>query len=600
MKNLSLLRATYLRTSVCLLAVLVFMACGDAGTDETASSETPNAGGKADDLDQSAAEECPSGVWDGDVATQSSLRAAKYCAQINGNIEIEMTSGLTEITFPLLEQINGHVYIGNVSDLTHVSIPLLTRVSGYIFIADNNALTSISMSALTTVNENVDIRFNPVLTDVAMPLLTSVGGYVYVGYNDALSNDFSTCDLGTYSNECPAIIIVGCDSDITTEAALLAAKDCVTIDGNIHIEDVNDITHVEFPVLKQVNGNVEFHSVRDLISISMPVLDIVTGDLWSENNDNLENITLPVLTTLNGKFVFHDNAKITTITLPALTTVSGYAFSIQFNDILTRIFMPALVKVFEYNDGGIFIRFNYVLQDIDFPVLQTVGELWIHYNRELKKIIFPSIVKIGADFEIYDNTPLTDIDLPVLTTIDGSLVLENHYELVRLNMPSLTSVGDFIDIQGNANLPNCNLGARYSNRYCPQPEIPSSNTPDITTTEPEITTVWEAPGSNGPGAFVDFETELLPEGDYIVTLSVAISDPSIGNLNLYTRNGSPPDLSYYDCRPYLDSGNDEVCHISIESPTKIHMMVDNLVALEFIGSPDVDPLSYHLRLESID
>ncbi len=121
-----------------------------------------------------------------------------------------------------------------------------------------------------------------------------------------------------------------------------------------------------------------------------------------------------------------------------------------------------------------------------------------------------------------------------------------------------------------------------------------------TTTEPEITTVWERNGSNGPGAFTTFRTELLPEGDYIVTLSVAISDPIVGNLTLYTRNGNPPTKTDYDCRPYLDSGNDEVCHISLENPTKIHMMVDNLVAPEFMGSLDVDPLSFHLMVESID
>ena len=135
----------------------------------------------------------------------------------------------------------------------------------------------------------------------------------------------------------------------------------------------------------------------------------------------------------------------------------------------------------------------------------------------------------------------------------------------------------------------CDLGT-YSNE-CPE-----------TTTEPETTTVWETPGAsgNGPGAFTHFETEVLPEGDYIVTLSVAISDPIVGNLNLHTSNRNTPTNTDYDCRPYLDSGNDEVCHISIESPTKIHMMVHNLVAPEFIGSPDVDPLSFHLMVESID
>jgi hypothetical protein len=50
-----------------------------------------------------------------------------------------------------------------------------------------------------------------------------------------------------------------------------------------------------------------------------------------------------------------------------------------------------------------------------------------------------------------------------------------------------------------------------------------------------------------------------------------------GDADLYTRAGSPPTTSSYECRPYLD-GNDETCTVTAPLAIRYFLMVRGYAA----------------------
>jgi hypothetical protein len=68
-----------------------------------------------------------------------------------------------------------------------------------------------------------------------------------------------------------------------------------------------------------------------------------------------------------------------------------------------------------------------------------------------------------------------------------------------------------------------------------------------------------------------YETPELPAGLYTFQLS------GTGDADLYVRKGSAPTTAAYDCRPYI-GGSSERCQVTLDAPTKIHVMVRGYAA----------------------
>merc|ERR1711977_684937 len=113
------------------------------------------------------------------------------------------------------------------------------------------------------------------------------------------------------------------------------------------------------------------------------------------------------------------------------------------------------LEIGAFSSGGS----NEALTDIALPSLTEVGgTLEIYYNDALTGISLPSLTEVGRTLGIYENAALTDISLPSLTEV-AKLILKENAALTDLSLPSLNEVGGDLEITRNDALTNISLPA---------------------------------------------------------------------------------------------------------------------------------------------
>jgi len=193
--------------------------------------------------------------------------------------------------------------------------------------------------------------------------------------------------------------------DITNEEA--AAKIAARIGSNtqsILITNTSNLTTVEFPEVD-----------NDLFEqIELPILENI-GDLSLIDNPNLVSASLPMLKEMGGITILR-NDKLTSLSLPELTALIG-------GDGLFR---------------SIILR-NENIETIDFPKLERTLALDIERNNLLTNINLP-VIREATSISIEDNEKVQVIELPLLTKLEGDLVITGSQNLTNLN---LSSISDF-------------------------------------------------------------------------------------------------------------------------------------------------------------
>merc|ERR1711977_680544 len=112
------------------------------------------------------------------------------------------------------------------------------------------------------------------------------------------------------------------------------------------------------------------------------------------------------------------------------------------------------LEIGAFSSGGS----NEALTDIALPALTEVGgTLEIYYNDALTNISLPSLTQVGRTLGIYYNDALTDISLPSLTEVGGYLAISYNDALAGISLPSLTEVGKELGIGTNAALTGISL-----------------------------------------------------------------------------------------------------------------------------------------------
>merc|ERR1711977_390247 len=123
------------------------------------------------------------------------------------------------------------------------------------------------------------------------------------------------------------------------------------------------------------------------------------------------------------------------------------------------------LEIGAFSSGGS----NEALTDIALPALTEVGgTLEIYYNDALTNISLPALTEVvGGDFAevtgwglvIDKNDALTDISLPSLTEVGGTLGIYYNDALTGISLPSLNEVGGDLEITRNDALTNISLPA---------------------------------------------------------------------------------------------------------------------------------------------
>ncbi|MBR1380221.1 MAG: hypothetical protein IJ560_01390 [Alphaproteobacteria bacterium] len=142
-----------------------------------------------------------------------------------------------------------------------------------------------------------------------------------------------------------------------------------------------------------------------------------------------------------------ENGTITEMNLPDLQSIGDHF--LEFNQNLKKLYAPNLKTVDEN-----FLASNQALTELDLPSLESAGYSFVHDNKQISKLNAPKLERVDRSF-LQDNQELTELDLPSLKFVDKNFVREN-IQISKLNAPSLESVGDSF-LQGNQGLTELDL-----------------------------------------------------------------------------------------------------------------------------------------------
>jgi hypothetical protein len=95
--------------------------------------------------------------------------------------------------------------------------------------------------------------------------------------------------------------------------------------------------------------------------------------------------------------------------------------------------------------------------------LEHVGDtLYIGFNDDLEKIVFPKLKTIGGALIIEGNGALASISLPALERITKYLHIHDHAVLMSVSLPRLRDVGGEFSVVGCPQLTSLKVGAGAS------------------------------------------------------------------------------------------------------------------------------------------
>ena len=397
--------------------------------------------------------------------TALSLDALTYTGQF---ISINNNTAASYVLFPKLRRVGGYVLIHQCTVATLVSLPELTYVAGYFFVSLCTSLTSLALPALSTViaTQNAfSIDGNIMMTYLSAPALSYVSSDIFIcgdapslvtAFSYPLSSIATSCQIQV-NDLCP-VMKYACPYFVPTaltypwsvanNVTVAALQPYTVIVGSVDLSS-QALTSVTLPFLTFVGGDIALYDDGQLYLVRMDVLAYIGGSFMcnpsyyaTANLSAIAGIGMPHLYNVQGDFIISndccDNAMLTTFSLPSLRGVNG-SLTVSQASNLTYIGLSALVFV---GDSLVFNR---------FCATQS--------TKSTCKLVFPSLVAVGALFQVSVSSYLTVISVPNLSKVGGGVHIESNMALTLLSAPSLASAAGGIFILANAVLTVLSLPA---------------------------------------------------------------------------------------------------------------------------------------------
>ncbi len=378
------------------------------------------------------------------------------------NEEEEFGGVITHLTLPELTTVGGKVAVNCFLYLKSISLPNLQTAGSLELETIPVILETIKLPELREVNGDLTIvanqirgdafnsKTNDILTQIeGLSKLTTVKGMLTVANFEKLKNlpdisnlttlgsitlhrldacngaelDLSNVNFETFDNVIPSINITG----YTNLSKIITQEDLSHVD--IYVYTYSNNTNTNPVIFPEMN----FKSVRNFTNDNNATADPVY--LFEQVHGNL----LLTRTSRNG------------LSAPNLTHVEGY---MRINSLQnTNLSFPVLETV----GGQLYIpsRNHPSGSTLDFSKLKSVGCAAIPAYSEEGNIAngspigtfdinsalhmdFPELERVGGvGFTIH---LATGVSCPKLTTIDGTLCIENASRLTEIEMPVLTSL----------------------------------------------------------------------------------------------------------------------------------------------------------------
>lgn len=235
------------------------------------------------------------------------------------------------------------------------------------------------------------------------------------------------------------------------------------ITGNLTVTDATILSSLTFGQLKSIGG-FELGGLTVLSELSFPQLTAVTA---------LNFTALPALQQLSFGGTGISQAVSILITNTGLSSLQGInnlqevtSFNVNNNQALQNISLQVTsIKGsldIEANDGyvsGLTTTFPMLetaqnmtfrnCSSVSLPSLANVTQDLGFYGNTMQSFAAPNLTTVGGLIFV-DNTDLTNISLPMLTSVNGSYQIANNTMLKIINgFTNLATIGGALDFNGN-------------------------------------------------------------------------------------------------------------------------------------------------------
>ena len=201
------------------------------------------------------------------------------------------------------------------------------------------------------------------------------------------------------------------------------------------------LTSLSCPQLSQVDV-LNFTALPALSRLSFGNTGIQKAESILITNTNLESLkgidTLDDITTFN----VNNNQQLTNITLEV--TSIGNSLDIFANDASVQ----GLTAAFPMLETATNMTFRNC-SSISLPALKNVTQKMGFYGNTIEGFSAPNLTTAGGLIFV-DNTELTNITIPQLTSVNGSYQIANNTQLKSIDgFPKLSVVIGALDFNGN-------------------------------------------------------------------------------------------------------------------------------------------------------
>lgn len=232
------------------------------------------------------------------------------------------------------------------------------------------------------------------------------------------------------------------------------------INGDITIENCEDIIRISAQNLKYITGDFHLTSLTSLVSVEFPVLESATSLVWK---------VLPILNSvsLNQDVLIDQNIIISDT---SISNIDGFTkikeieiFNINNNRFLetiksnievvnTQFSVHANAKELELEMAQLRSVRNITVRDtslVYFPKLETVSSSLEFIENLFTSLEIPTLKQVGGTLGIIDNSNLINVDLNNITEIQGGLMISNNRYLESIDFfQSLKQIGGAIHFEG--------------------------------------------------------------------------------------------------------------------------------------------------------
>ena len=414
------------------------------------------------------------------LSTQEEVNKFNY-TEVTGDLTIQ-GADITDLT-PLasLTKVGGHIYIINNSSLSSLAgLENLTSMVGHLYIDRNSSLNSLAgLENLTSVGGVFYITNNSSLSSLAgLENLTSVAGFFLITNNSSLSSMAGLENLTLVGGD---LLII----DNSSLSSLAGLKNLTSVVRLLNISNNSSLSSLAgLEKLTSVGtSGVDFLNISNNSSLSslagLKNLTSVAGQIFIENNSSLRSLMgLEKLTSVGESFYIRNNSSLTSLAgLENLTSVRR-DLTITNNVQLSQCCQ--LVSVIKATKGIVTISGNAAncnsvaeikascepkvcdgdvtlttQEEVNaFNCSEVTGNLTIRGADITNLTPLASLTKVGGYINISGNANLSSlVGLENLTSVAGELYIDNNSRLSSLTgLENLNSVGGELYIANNSSL----------------------------------------------------------------------------------------------------------------------------------------------------